>query len=191
MKKTRCAWGSLHELFIPYHDNEWGVPVHEDDVLFEMLNLEGLQAGLSWLLILQRRDRYKLLFDDFDAEKIAGYTDEKLEALLTDPRIIRNRLKVYGLRSNAAAFLQVRKEFGSFDRYIWRFVGGKPITNNWRTMDELPASTPESSAMSTDLKNRGFKFVGPTMCYSFMQAVGMVNDHTTDCFRYKEIAGMR
>ena len=187
MNITRCPWGGSHELYIPYHDLEWGVPVHDDRKLFEMLNLEGAQAGLNWLLILQKRENYKLLFDNFNAVKIARYTDEKLDSMLKDPRIIRNRLKVYAVRANAIAFLKVQKEFGSFDTYIWQFVGGKPIVNSWKTVEEIPASTTESDAMGKDLKKRGFKFVGTTICYAFMQAVGMVNDHITDCFRYDEI----
>ncbi len=187
VNKTRCPWGGSHELYIPYHDLEWGVPVHEDRKLFEMLNLEGAQAGLNWLLILQKRENYTLLFDNFDAATIARYTDEKLDSLLKDPRIIRNRLKVYAVRANAIAFLKVQKEFGSFDAYIWQFAGGKPIVNSWKRLEDIPASTQESDAMSKDLKKRGFKFVGTTICYAFMQSVGMVNDHITDCFRYDEI----
>jgi DNA-3-methyladenine glycosylase I len=187
MRVVRCAWSGFHELCLPYHDQEWGVPVHDDRLLFEMLNLEGAQAGLNWLLILQKRENYKLLFDNFDAEAIARYTDEKLESLLKDPRIIRNRLKVFGVRSNAIAYLEVKEEFGSLNRYLWRFVENKPIINKWKTIDEIPVNTPESDAMSKELKKRGFKFIGTTICYAFMQSIGMVNDHTTDCFRYKEI----
>jgi DNA-3-methyladenine glycosylase I len=190
MNRTRCSWASSNDLYIRYHDLEWGVPVHDDRVLFEMLVLEGVQAGVSWLLILQRRENYRLLFDNFDAGKVARYSDEKLETLLGDPRIIRNRLKVFGMRANAVSYLGVVEEFGSFDRYIWQFVGSRPIINGWKTIDEIPASTPESEAMSGDLKKRGFKFVGPTICYAFMQSVGMVNDHVTECFRYDEITGM-
>jgi DNA-3-methyladenine glycosylase I len=188
VNKTRCSWGGNHELYIPYHDFEWGVPVHDDRKLFEMLNLEGAQAGLNWLLILQKRENYKLLFDNFDAEKIACYTDKNLESLLIDPRIIRNRLKVYAVRANAVAFLKVQEEFGSFDAYIWQFIRGKPLINRWEKVEEIPASTPESDAMSRDLKKRGFKFVGTTICYAYMQSVGMVNDHIISCFRYEEIA---
>ena len=187
MNKVRCEWGGSHELYIPYHDEEWGVPLHDDRKLFEMLCLEGAQAGLSWLLILKRRDHYRLLFDNFDPERIARYTDEKLDMLLQDPRIIRNRLKVYAMRANAIAFLKVQQEFGSFDAYIWQFVDGRPIVNSWKTFKEIPASTPVSDAMSGDLKKRGFKFVGTTICYAYMQSVGMVNDHITSCFRYREI----
>ncbi len=185
--KIRCEWGRQPEIYVAYHDIEWGVPVHDDRLLFEMLNLEGAQAGLNWLLVLQKRQNYRLLFDNFEAEKIAGYTEDKIQALLQDPRIIRNRLKVQGTVLNARAFLAVREEFGSFDRYIWQFVGGKPVTNRWTKMADLPTSTAESDAMSKDLKKRGFKFVGTTICYAFMQAVGMVNDHSVDCFRYGEI----
>jgi DNA-3-methyladenine glycosylase I len=188
--KIRCFWCGTDRLYLSYHDKEWGVPVHDDRALFEMLNLEGAQAGLNWLLILQRRENYRLLFDNFDAERIARYTDEKMESILIDPRIIRNRLKVFAVRSNAVAYLKVKEEYGSFDGYIWRFVGGKPVVNRWRRIEEIPSSTPESDAMSRDLKRRGFTFIGTTVCYAFMQSVGMVNDHTTDCFRYEEIMRM-
>jgi DNA-3-methyladenine glycosylase I len=187
MNKVRCEWGGSDELYIPYHDKEWGVPLHDDRRLFEMLCLEGVQAGLSWLLVLKRRENYRLLFDNFDPEKIARYTDEKLDALLKDPRIIRNRLKIYAMRTNAAAFLNAREEFGSFDSYVWQFVDGKPVINSFETMEEIPASTPLSDTMSKDLKKRGFTFVGSTICYAYMQSVGMVNDHVTSCFRYREI----
>lgn len=181
MKKlTRCKWANYHELFIPYHDKEWGVPVHNDRLLFEMLNLEGAQAGLSWLTILQKRKNYKKAFDNFDAKKIVRYNLKKRATLLKDPGIVRNRLKINAVIMNAKAFLEVKKEFGSFDRYIWQFVGGKPIKGG-----KQPGSTPESDAMSKDLKKRGFKFVGSTICYAFMQAVGMVNDHSRECFRAK------
>jgi DNA-3-methyladenine glycosylase I len=183
----RCAWGNSPEIYVQYHDNEWGIPVHDDRLLFEMLNLEGAQAGVTWLLVLKKRENYKLLFDNFEAEKIAGYPDSRLEEILLDARIIRNRLKVYGVRTNALVYLQVREEFGSFDQYIWQFGGGKPRVNRWKTMQEIPANTAESDAMSRDLKKRGFKFVGSTICYAFMQAVGMVNDHTIDCFCYQKI----
>jgi DNA-3-methyladenine glycosylase I len=188
--QSRCEWGREPEIYRSYHDLEWGVPVHDDRLLFEMLNLEGAQAGLNWYLILQKRQNYRLLFDNFDAEKIAAYTDEKIQSLLQDARIVRNRLKIQAVVTNARAFLEVQNEFGSFDRYVWQFVGGKPVTNQWRTMAEVPASTPVSDAMSKDLKKSSFKFVGTTICYAFMQAVGMVNDHTVDCFRYKEIRGI-
>jgi DNA-3-methyladenine glycosylase I len=183
----RCAWGSSHPLYIAYHDEEWGVPSHDDRHLFEMLCLEGAQAGLSWLTVLKKRNDYRLLFDDFDAEKIARYGRGKIASLLEDRRIIRNRLKIEAAVTNAKAFLKVREEFGSFDAYIWRFTGGRPIMNRRRTLGDVPPSTKESDAMSSDLKKRGFTFVGTTICYAFMQSVGMVNDHTTGCFRYKEI----
>ncbi|MGH7769076.1 MAG: DNA-3-methyladenine glycosylase I [Candidatus Binatia bacterium] len=179
----RCAWART-ELAIAYHDKEWGVPLHDDRALFEFLILEGAQAGLSWETILRKRDNYRPAFDDFDARKIAGYDSVKIKKLLDDPGIIRNRLKIAAAIENARAFLAVKKEFGSFDRYIWQFVGGRPRRNKFRALKEIPARTPESDAMSKDLKRRGFRFVGPTICYAFMQAVGMVNDHTTDCFRH-------
>lgn len=182
----RCQWAASHELFHAYHDQEWGVPVHDDRLLFEMLNLEGAQAGLTWLTILRKRGNYQRLFEQFDAAKIARFSDAKLEKILLDPGIVRNRLKVYGVRKNALAFLQVQKEFGSFDAYIWQFCGGQPIINHWEKLSELPAKTSQSDAMSKDLKKRGFTFVGSTICYAFMQATGMVNDHTTDCFRYRK-----
>jgi DNA-3-methyladenine glycosylase I len=183
--KTRCGWCSDHPLYIRYHDEEWGRPVHDDRHLFEMLILEGAQAGLSWLTILKRRESYRAAFDHFDAKKIARYDARKVAALLKDEGIIRNRLKVAATIANAQAFLAVQKEQGSFDRYIWSFVGGKPKKNHRRSLGEIPAETPESRAMSKDLLKRGFRFVGPTICYAFMQAVGMVDDHTVDCFRSK------
>jgi len=185
MMKIRCAWCTSDPIYTTYHDEEWGVPVHDDRKLFEMLILEGAQAGLSWLTILKRREGYRRAFQDFDVKKIARYDKKKMAALLKDSSIIRNRLKIAATVSNAQAFLQVQKELGSFDRYIWSFVGGKPKQNHWKTRERLPAQTPEAEAMSKDLKKRGFRFVGPTICYAFMQAVGMVNDHTVDCFRYK------
>lgn len=187
MAKKRCGWAESHELNHDYHDKEWGVPVHDDLKLFEMLNLEGAQAGLSWLTILKRREDYNLVFENFDPNKVSKYTDERLEEILLDPRIIRNRLKVFSVRSNAIAYLKVVEEFGSFDAFIWQFVGGKPIINAFKTMSEVPVSTPESDAMSKALKKRGFKFCGTTICYAYMQAVGMVNDHTIDCYRYQEV----
>ena len=180
---ARCAW-ARGELYIAYHDHEWGVPVHEDRRLFEFLILEGAQAGLSWITILKKREHYRQVFDQFEAAKIARYGARKRRALLADPGIVRNRLKVESAVRNAKAFLAVQKEFGSFDRYVWRFVGGQPIRNHWKSLKEIPARTRESDALSRDLLQRGFKFVGSTICYAFMQAVGMVNDHTTDCFRY-------
>jgi DNA-3-methyladenine glycosylase I len=183
----RCGWLTDDPLYIAYHDNEWGVPVHDDNKLFEMLILEGAQAGLSWLTVLKRRETYRKAYEGFDPAKIARWDRKKIESLLKDSGIIRNRLKVEAARSNALAFLQVVKEFGSFKTFNWSFVGGKPIQNSWKTLKEIPANTPESDIMSKELKKRGFKFVGSTICYAFMQAVGMVNDHTVDCFRYKEL----
>lgn len=182
--KKRCAWVTADFLYRNYHDREWGKPVHDDRLLFEFLILEGAQAGLSWLTILKKRDNYRKAFDNFDARKIARYNAAKIEKLLADPGIVRNRLKITAAVQNARAFLAVQKEFGSFDNYIWRFVGGKPIKNVWKTLTQLPATTAESDALSKDLKKRGFKFVGSTICYAFMQAVGMVNDHTVHCFRH-------
>lgn len=184
----RCAWAT-NDLAIRYHDAEWGVPLHDDRALFELLILEGAQAGLSWDTILRKRDRYRTAFDDFDAETMARYDQDKVSALLADPGIIRNRAKIAAAIQNARAFLAVQEEFGTFDRYIWRFVGGRPRINAWPTLAALPAQTAESEAMSKDLKRRGFAFVGPTICYAFMQSAGMVNDHTTDCFRYAALRG--
>ncbi|HTT62225.1 MAG TPA: DNA-3-methyladenine glycosylase I [Bryobacteraceae bacterium] len=183
---VRCAWAK-NELSIPYHDKEWGVPVHDDRLLFEFLVLEGAQAGLSWDTILRKRDRYREVFDNFDAAAVARYGKRKVGALLRDPGIVRNRLKIAAAICNAQAFLGVVKEFGSFDAYIWSFTGGRPLVNARRTPREVPARTPDSDAMSKDLQRRGFRFVGSTICYAFMQAVGMVNDHTTDCFRYSQV----
>ena len=183
-KKTRCAWVGDDPLYLAYHDEEWGVPVHDDRVLFEFLILEGAQAGLSWITILKKRDNYRRAFDNFDPRKIARYDDAKVRTLLADPGIVRNRLKIAATIQNAKAFLAVQKEFVSFDAYVWQFVGGKPKRNRWKTIAEAPAKTPESDALSKDLLKRGFKFVGSTICYAFMQAVGMVNDHTVDCFRH-------
>ena len=183
---TRCGW-ARSEPNVSYHDTEWGVPLHDDRGLFEFLVLEGAQAGLSWETILKKRDNYRRAFDDFDPERVARYTTRKVEKLLADPGIVRNRLKVESAVTNARAFLDVRDEVGSFDAYIWRFVGGKPKVNRWRGMGDVPASTAESDAMSKDLKRRGFRFVGTTICYAFMQATGMVNDHAVNCFRYREV----
>lgn len=185
--KKRCKWAGPEQIYIDYHDREWGVPVYDDRTLFEFLILEGAQAGLSWITILKKRENYRRAFDDFDPKKIAGYDVQKIEELLQDPGIIRNRRKIEGAIENARAFLIIQEEFGSFSRYIWGFVGGKPRVNNWTSTEEIPVQTSESRAMSRDLRKRGFKFVGPTVCYAFMQAVGMVNDHTVDCFRYEEI----
>jgi DNA-3-methyladenine glycosylase I len=181
---VRCAWAS-GELSIRYHDEEWGVPVHDDRTLFEFLILEGAQAGLSWSTILNKRENYRKAFDRFDPARVARYDRKKIQQLLRDPGIVRNRLKVASAVENAKVFLRVQEEFGSFDRYIWQFVSGKPLVNQRKSMGEVPARTAESDAMSKDLKRRGFKFVGSTICYAFMQAVGMVNDHVVECFRYK------
>jgi DNA-3-methyladenine glycosylase I len=191
MKKVattkRCAWVNDDPLYIAYHDEEWGVPAHDDRTLFEFLILEGAQAGLSWITILKKREAYRAAFDGFDAKKIARYDARKREKLMADAGIVRNRLKIDAAILNAKLFLEAQKEFGSFDAYIWNFVGGKPIRNRWKTIKDAPAKTAQSDAMSKDLAKRGFKFVGSTICYAFMQAVGMVNDHTTDCFRCREI----
>lgn len=184
MTKQRCEWVSEDPLYITYHDEVWGVPVHDDRQLFEMLSLEGAQAGLSWITILKRQADYKLLFDDFMPEIVAQYDKAKIAALLDDARIIRNKLKVNSVVTNAQAFLQVQAEFSSFDAYIWGFVGGEPIINCFETLGDVPAQTDISQKMSKDLKKRGFKFVGPTICYAFMQACGMVNDHTAQCYKY-------
>lgn len=184
---NRCSWAGSNPLYVAYHDQEWGVPVHDDHLLFEFLILEGMQAGLSWAIILKKRDNFRRAFDGFDPQRVAQYGDEKVAALLADPGIVRNRLKISAAIRNARSFLEIQSECGSFDAYIWQFVGGKPKVNAWRNLTEIPASTPESDAMSKDLARRGFKFVGSTICYAFMQAVGMVNDHTVDCYRYNEI----
>ena len=179
----RCEWvGVNHAEYIAYHDTEWGVPVHDDRQLFEFLILEGAQAGLSWLTILKKRENYRKAFDNFEVQKVARYNDKKIAALLADAGIVRNRLKMAAAVQNAQAFLAVQKEFGSFDVYIWSFVNGQPIKNAWKMLKDVPSKTAESDAMSKDLVKRGFKFVGSTICYAFMQAVGMVNDHTVECF---------
>lgn len=185
--KTRCPWGDSDPLYTIYHDREWGVPVHDDRKLFEMLILEGAQAGLSWITILKKRENYRKAFDNFDAKEIARYDKKKVAHLLKNDGIVRNRLKIEATIRNAKAFLAVQREFGSFDKYIWRFVVGKPKINRWKSLKEIPPVTPESEAMSKDLKKRGFKFVGSTICYAFMQACGMVNDHLVDCFRYRQV----
>lgn len=190
-ERPRCAWCGADSLYVSYHDNEWGVPVHDDRKLFEMLTLEGAQAGLSWITILRKRENYRKAFDNFDAKRIAQYDAKKVRQLLANEGIVRNKLKIAAAIGNAKALLSVQKEFGSFDNYVWRFVGGKPIKNSPRTMKDIPATTPESDAMSKDLKKRGFQFVGSTICYAFMQACGLVDDHTRDCFRYKSNGGMR
>jgi DNA-3-methyladenine glycosylase I len=186
----RCAWSTSNPLYITYHDQEWGVPVHDDRLLFEFLILEGAQAGLSWITILRKRENYRQAFDRFDPQKIARYGDEKIAELLNNAGIIRNRAKINAAIGNARAFLAVQEEFGSFDAYIWRFVGGKPIDNAWTEMSQIPAKSAEAEALSKDLKRRGFKFIGPTICYAHMQATGMVNDHTVDCFRYEQVRQM-
>ena len=183
---TRCPWAK-GDHYIDYHDHEWGIPLHDDRLWFEFLILEGAQAGLSWETVLKKRDNYRNAFDHFDPEIVAKYGKRKIKSLLADSGIIRNRLKIESAIQNAKAFLAVRKEFGSFDAYIWQFVGGKPRQNAWKSMKELPASTPESDAMSKDMKRRGFNFVGSTICYALMQATGMVNDHLVDCFRHAEL----
>ena len=188
MEKRRCAWASSDPLYHDYHDREWGVPQHDDRKLFELLILEGAQAGLSWLTILKKRENYRRAFDKFDARKIAAYDGKKVKKLLADEGIVRNRLKIAATIQNAKYFLAIQKEFGSFDAYIWQFVGGAPIRNAWKSLKEIPPKTAESDAMSKDLKKRGFTFVGSTICYAFMQATGMVNDHLVDCFRYREVA---
>ncbi len=184
---NRCKWSVSESIYIKYHDKEWGVPVHNDKKLFEMIVLDGAQAGLSWLTILRKRNNYRKAFDNFDPKKIARYDKRKIVQLLKNEGIVRNKLKVEAAVTNAKAFLKVKEEFGTFDKYIWQFVGGKTKVNTWKEMKEIPATSPESDAMSKDLKGRGFKFVGSTICYAFMQAAGLVNDHTVDCFRYKEL----
>jgi DNA-3-methyladenine glycosylase I len=184
--RVRCSWATGPWL-IPYHDTEWGVPVHDDRTHFEFLVLEGAQAGLSWLTILKRRDGYRKAFANFEAAKVARYTQARIQKILLDPGIIRNRAKVQATVANARAFLEVQKEFGSFDTYLWDFVGGTPKVNKWRRLEQLPALTPLSEAVSADLRTRGFRFVGPTVCYSHLQAAGLVNDHMVNCFRYDEV----
>lgn len=187
MEKNRCGWCGSDPLYVAYHDEEWGKPVYDDETLFEFLILETFQAGLSWITVLRKRENFRKAFDHFDYKKIAKYDQTKMDALLQDPGIIRNKLKVKATVSNAQAFMEVQKEFGSFSKYIWGFVDGKPIQNTFKTLAEVPANTPLSDAISKDLKKRGFKFVGTTVVYAHMQATGMVNDHVTDCFRYTEV----
>ena len=186
----RCEWAGSDPLYIQYHDQEWGVPVHDDRTLFEFLVLEGAQAGLSWITILRRRENYRQAFDNFDPQKVARYNPAKIKRLLQDPGIIRNKLKVNSAVQNAQAFLRIQEEFGSFNQYIWGFVDHRPIINTWTQMNQIPASTPLSETISKDLKQRGFNFVGPTIVYAHMQATGMVNDHVVSCFRYKQINEM-
>ncbi len=188
--KTRCPWAGS-EPNIAYHDTEWGVPQHDDRVLFEFLILEGAQAGLSWSTILRKRENYRQALDGFDPRRVAKYGEAKIEKLLTDVGIVRNRLKILAAVQNAKSFLAVQKEHGTFDHYIWQFVGGHTLQNAWRSLGQVPARTPEADRMSKDLLRRGFKFVGPTICYAFMQAVGLVNDHLVSCFRYRELRDLR
>ena len=188
MTVTRCAWAGDDPQYIAYHDDEWGVPLHDERRLFEMLNLEGAQAGLSWITILRKRENYRLAFDNFEVETIVNYDEDKIADLLQNPGIVRNKLKVRAVVKNARAFLATQAEFGSFDNYLWGFVDGAPIINHWQTMADIPTSTPLSEAMSKDLKKRGFTFVGPTICYAYMQSIGMVNDHIVDCFRHPDHA---
>ena len=187
MSQQRCEWGNSSPLYIDYHDLEWGVPVHDDRKLFEFLILEGAQAGLSWSTILNKRQAYIQAFDNFEPAKVASYNEAKVQALLANPGIVRNRLKIQAAIQNARSFLEVQDQYGTFDTYIWQFVDGKPIQNSWKSLQEIPATTKESDAMSKELKKRGFTFVGSTICYAFMQAVGMVNDHIIACFRWQEV----
>ena len=187
MSQQRCEWATSSALYIEYHDSEWGVPIHDERMLFEFLILEGAQAGLSWSTILNKRQAYIQAFDNFEPAKVANYKDTKVQELLANPGIVRNRLKIQAAIQNARSFLKVQDQYGSFDSYIWQFVEGKPVENSWRNLQEIPATTKESDTMSKELKKLGFTFVGSTICYAFMQAVGMVNDHTIDCFRWQEV----
>ena len=187
----RCSWAGSDPLYIDYHDREWGVPVHDERMLFEMLILDGAQAGLSWITILKKREKYRAAFDNFNFHKIARYGERKVQALLKDPGIVRNRLKIAAAIQNAKMLLKLQEQDGSFDEYLWRYVDGKPVINAWRSIKEIPAHTPLSDVISRDLSKRGFKFVGPTIVYAFMQAMGMVNDHTVDCFRYRDLGSKR
>jgi DNA-3-methyladenine glycosylase I len=186
-QKNRCKWCGENDLYQQYHDEEWGLPSYDDQHLFEMLILEGAQAGLNWITILKKREGYRKAFDNFDAKKIARYSQKKIDKLLLNPEIVRNKLKVNSAVSNAKLYIEIQKEYGCFSDYIWQFTGGKPIKNKWKSISEIPVTTVESDAMSKDLKKRGFKFTGSTICYAYMQAVGMVNDHEIGCFRYKQI----
>lgn len=188
MMTVRCPWAGSDPLYVAYHDQEWGVPVHEDRRLFEFLILEGAQAGLSWITILKKREAYRVAFDAFDPELVARYDETRVAELLANPGIVRNRLKIAATVANARAFLKVQEEFGTFDSFLWRLTDGKPIQNAWESMAQIPASTPRSQELSRELSRRGFKFVGPTICYAFMQAVGMANDHLVGCFRHQDIA---
>jgi DNA-3-methyladenine glycosylase I len=190
MNKTRCSWCGADPLYLRYHDFEWGVPLHDDRRLFEFLVLEGAQAGLSWITILRKRENYRRAFDGFEPGRVAGYGQKEIESLLSNPGLIRNRLKIVSAVRNARVFIQTQEEFGSFDAYLWRFVDGRPKQNRWKTIEAIPAETSESQALSKDLIRRGCSFVGPTICYAFMQAVGMVNDHVAACFRHTQIAAI-
>lgn len=190
-KQNTCSWPSNNPLMIAYHDNEWGVPLHDDTKIFEFLVLDAFQAGLSWSIVLKKREGFREAFDHFDFKKIARYNEDKIHQLLKDEGIIRNQLKIRATVNNAQRFLEVRKEFRTFDKYIWQFTGNKPIVNKWNQLNQLPAKSTESDAMSKDLQKRGFKFVGSTICYAFMQAAGMVNDHLVDCYRYKELKKLK
>ena len=185
---NRCDWAEGHELSTIYHDTEWGVPIHDDKILFEFLTLEGAQAGLNWLTVLKKREEYRNAFAGFDPAKVSRFSEAKVARLLKNPGIIRHEGKIRSAISNAKCFIEVQKEFGSFDKYVWQFVGGKPLDGRRKTMRDIPAQTSQSQAMSKDLQKRGFRFVGPTICYAFMQAVGMVNDHITSCYRHREVA---
>jgi DNA-3-methyladenine glycosylase I len=186
-KLKRCVWCESEDIYIKYHDEEWGIPLHTERKLFEFLILEGMQAGLSWITVLKKRNTYREVFDKFDFNEVANYKEAKIKSLLNNPGIIRNKLKVRGAVKNAKAFIKVREEFGTFNKYIWQFTDGKVIQNSWKSLKEIPAETEISRLMSKDLKKRGFTFVGPTICYAFMQAIGMVNDHVVGCYRYKEL----
>ena len=188
--KTRCGWGESHPLYLPYHDGEWGVPAHDDQYLFEMLILEGAQAGLSWLTILKKRENYRAAFDRFQVATVAAYTEQDVQRLLGDPGIVRNRLKIESAIKNARAVLKLQQEFGSLDAFLWRFVDHRPRQNAWETLAQLPARTEQSDRMSKELQQRGMNFVGSTICYSFMQAVGMVNDHLVQCYRHREVKAL-
>jgi len=190
-ERKRCTWPTKDPLMIAYHDEEWGVPLHDDPKLFEFLILEGMQAGLSWSTVLHKRENFRKAFHNFEAAKVARYGQRQIQRLLADPGIIRNRLKIQSAINNAQRFLEVQKAFGSFDAYIWEFVGGKPIQHRFKSLSDMPATSPESDVLSKDLKQRGFKFVGSTIMYAHMQATGMVNDHTVNCFRYKQVQAMR
>ena len=189
--RRRCEWGEGHALSVVYHDEEWGVPVHDDRRLFEFLILEGAQAGLSWSTILNKRDNYRAAMENFDPGKVARFSHSKIERLMSDPGIVRNRLKIESTVTNGIRFLEVQSDYGSFDAYLWGFVDGSPVQNRWRRSDDIPTYTDIAQRLSRDLKRRGFKFVGPTICYAYMQAVGLVNDHLVDCFRYRQVAKLR